>query len=250
MLSISHRGYCREVVENTWEAFEQAQSLGIDGIETDIRLTSDGQLVLFHDRRLADGRAVSDLSHMELCKAMGAQVPALVETLQRFDSLLWVLELKDQSATEPLVHALRPLVANRQLLVISFWHDAMVEVRRQLDIECGVTVAHRPADFSSYPLRPWHTIVWKYEFVDPLLIQQSIAEGHRNFVYDVQGIDEHRRCYELGLDGIISDEPQLVAAGRPAFTSDSPAVPLPLPQAPATQANRPGPITELDSGLA
>ena len=51
-LLIAHRGLQRKAPENTLPAFQQALCAGADGVELDVRLTRDGQLVVFHDRRL------------------------------------------------------------------------------------------------------------------------------------------------------------------------------------------------------
>jgi glycerophosphoryl diester phosphodiesterase len=56
-LVIAHRGAWGIAVpnspaENTLEAFEAAIALGVDMIELDVRRTSDGQLVVFHDARV------------------------------------------------------------------------------------------------------------------------------------------------------------------------------------------------------
>ena len=51
-LIIAHRGDVSAAPENTLPAFRRALDLGADGIELDVRLTRDGELVVFHDRRL------------------------------------------------------------------------------------------------------------------------------------------------------------------------------------------------------
>jgi glycerophosphoryl diester phosphodiesterase len=220
MLTISHRGDCREAVENTIDAFDRALRLGVDGVETDVRMTADHQCVLFHDRQISDGRAVIELKYQELCEVAGCSVPTLEDALNWSDQLLWVLELKDSQATECFVEALKPFVASRRLLVISFLHNAITEIQRQMNVECAVSVTHRPTDFLTSQLSKWPTIVWRYEFVDQALIQESAATGHRNIVYHVKGIAEHRRCFELGVDGIITDEPGLVLASEASITAD------------------------------
>jgi glycerophosphoryl diester phosphodiesterase len=58
MLVISHRGYHKNVPENTLDAFQATPSLGVDGIETDVRLSRDGELILCHDRVSPDSRKV------------------------------------------------------------------------------------------------------------------------------------------------------------------------------------------------
>ena len=48
-LIIAHRGDVTNAPENTISAFQKALELGADGIELDVRLTKDDQLVVFHD---------------------------------------------------------------------------------------------------------------------------------------------------------------------------------------------------------
>ena len=49
----SHRGDRTHYPENTMSAFRYSVELGLDAIETDVRMTKDGQLVLMHDRDVA-----------------------------------------------------------------------------------------------------------------------------------------------------------------------------------------------------
>lgn len=48
----AHRGWCGKYPENTMEAFRAALDLGVDQLETDVRITKDGELVLIHDATL------------------------------------------------------------------------------------------------------------------------------------------------------------------------------------------------------
>ena len=69
----AHRGWSEAYPENTMEAFRAAAELGVDQIETDIRVTSDGELVLIHDEtveRTTDG-------HGKVCELTLAQIKAL-----------------------------------------------------------------------------------------------------------------------------------------------------------------------------
>jgi len=45
----AHRGWCSKYPENTMLAFRKAVEAGVDQIETDVRVTRDGELVLIHD---------------------------------------------------------------------------------------------------------------------------------------------------------------------------------------------------------
>ncbi|MCD7839927.1 MAG: glycerophosphodiester phosphodiesterase, partial [Erysipelotrichaceae bacterium] len=53
MKKLAHRGYSAYYPENTMEAFIQAYNKGFDGIETDVHMTLDGQLVLIHDEDIS-----------------------------------------------------------------------------------------------------------------------------------------------------------------------------------------------------
>lgn len=85
----AHRGWKSQYPENTMEAFEAALSLGVDQLETDVRVTKDGALVLMHDAtvdRTTNGcGAVNDLTFAEL-KALdagnGAKIPTLIEFME------------------------------------------------------------------------------------------------------------------------------------------------------------------------
>lgn len=45
----AHRGWCERYPENTMLAFKKAIEIGVDQIETDVRVSADGELVLIHD---------------------------------------------------------------------------------------------------------------------------------------------------------------------------------------------------------
>ena len=70
MLMMGHRGSPSMITENTLPSFQKSIDQGADGIELDIRLSKDGQLVVFHDvdlKRLSDrSENISDLSLTEL----------------------------------------------------------------------------------------------------------------------------------------------------------------------------------------
>jgi len=52
MLKIAHRGASGYELENSFAAFDKAVELGVDAIETDVRVTKDKKLVLIHDNRV------------------------------------------------------------------------------------------------------------------------------------------------------------------------------------------------------
>lgn len=216
MLLIAHRGYHAELPENTLAAFDAAVALGVDGIETDIRLSADGLPVLIHDRVLPNGIEVASLTRAELADRLGHDVPTLDEALERHCDVLWLLEIKARAALPATVSIVERFLETRRMMVISYWHTVAAEAARQVAVDCGVLVCHRPVDVGA--MHPaWQpgpggigTIVWNYEFVDDVAIEAARARGLKSFVYGVGPAADHQQCRIWGMDGVITDYPRHV----------------------------------------
>jgi glycerophosphoryl diester phosphodiesterase len=213
MLVISHRGLHHEIAENTLAAFQAAISLGVHGIETDVRLSADGQLVLCHDRVAPDGREVASLTREELAAVLGHPVPTLAEALDLPGDILWNIEIKAPWAFPEAVRLLEGHAKRERILVTSFWHSAIEEHSRSGGLRYGILFADRPASIDAYlttlrAIPRLTTVVWDYEILDPELLPVSSRHGIKTFIYGAHSIGEHARCRELGLDGVITDHPQ------------------------------------------
>jgi glycerophosphoryl diester phosphodiesterase len=144
MQVIAHRGASGYAPENTRVAFERAIAMGADAIETDVQLTADGELVLFHDttvERNSNGRGpladytlaelrLLDLGAWYAPEFAGERVLTLGELLDEFAARIpLVLELKDPRAAAPLVATL----SERRLLdraqVTSFYWTALLDAQ-------------------------------------------------------------------------------------------------------------------------
>ncbi|QNM14452.1 MULTISPECIES: glycerophosphodiester phosphodiesterase [Fusobacterium] len=70
--NFAHRGFSGKYPENTMLAFEKAIAEGVDGIELDVQLTKDGEVVIIHDEKIdrtTDGEGyVVDYTYEELSK--------------------------------------------------------------------------------------------------------------------------------------------------------------------------------------
>ena len=104
MLVLAHRGLHDDARENTLAAFAAAVAAGVDGIETDVRLSKDGVAVLVHDPKIGR-RKVSAMTHAEISRAAGHHVPSLAEALARFD-VLWNVEIKSRDAVDATIRTL------------------------------------------------------------------------------------------------------------------------------------------------
>ncbi len=95
-LLLGHRGVRESLPENTLSAFQAALDAELDGLETDVQRTRDGELVLYHDFALPDGRTLSALTHEELQEA-DPNIPTLeglLTLIRCYPGTLLNLELK------------------------------------------------------------------------------------------------------------------------------------------------------------
>ncbi|WP_051710288.1 glycerophosphodiester phosphodiesterase [Andreprevotia chitinilytica] len=215
MRLIAHRGLSRGAPENTLAAFAAALSAGFHGIETDLRLCADGEVVLFHDRLSPLGEPVASLTRRQLSQAAGYLVPTLSEALEAFPDTFWNLEIKTPAAAPAAFAEIAARGIEQQVLITSFRHEVVLMAAEHLDAECGFLIAHRPPALNTllYPAMPLprlRTVVWDYEALDPYLLNQANALGFRNFVYGALTEYEHALCREFGVHGLITDYPDFV----------------------------------------
>ncbi|MBI4369946.1 MAG: hypothetical protein HY547_06930 [Elusimicrobia bacterium] len=128
MKIFAHRGGAQTSAENTLDAVRRAAQMGADGVELDVQLSADGEIIIFHDddlRRLAhDNRLVSRLNFKELrqIKILDRhQIPHLHEVLELLNlhshiECFFDLHTASRSLTERLakeISALKPFVRER-----------------------------------------------------------------------------------------------------------------------------------------
>jgi glycerophosphoryl diester phosphodiesterase len=98
----AHRGARAHAAENTVEAFDLAERLGASGLESDVWLTADDQVVLDHDGVFRAGlrrRRIRNLARADL----PAHIPTLEEVLGRSGPLELSLDVKDPAAAGPTI---------------------------------------------------------------------------------------------------------------------------------------------------
>ena len=216
MLILSHRGYHANVPENTQEAFELALGLGVDGIETDVRLSADGVPILYHNRLAPDGREVASISHKELSRVVGYEVPALDHVINRWRDVFWNVEIKAPEALAATSSIVSQYKTATKFLISSFWHSVVKEFCQTVNVAGGILIAHRPLSLTSLlsDLRSdskLKTIIWEYETVDSEILHLADQEGIHSFVYGAITKDEHQRLRSLNIHGVITDHPELMS---------------------------------------
>ncbi len=241
----AHRGACAEVPENTLEAFARGLERGADAIETDVRLTRDGAVVVFHDptgaRTCGTGAAVAraDLAAVRrwdpgyaLTGADGAQpwvgrglrVPTLDEALAAFPDARFNVDIKDHDrrAVRRVVEVVLGHRAAARVLLTSV-DDRTVRRLRWLgypgDTGLGgagvlwALCAPRALLRRTPPRARALQIPDVFRGVDlarPSLIAKAHAAGLRVDYWTVNDPARARELVAAGADGIMTDDPRAI----------------------------------------
>ncbi|MHA7277015.1 glycerophosphodiester phosphodiesterase [Arthrobacter sp. HLT1-21] len=138
-LALSHRGFSLDGLENSMVAFAAAVELGFGYLEIDIRTTSDGVVVVFHDElldRVCDAAGpVADRTREELGAVLirGVEpIPTLEEVLTRWPAMKLNIDIKDDASVEPFVELVERFGAHDRVLVASFSDRRRLKVLKLL----------------------------------------------------------------------------------------------------------------------
>jgi glycerophosphoryl diester phosphodiesterase len=216
MLVLAHRGANRQAPENTVPAMVRALEVGADGVELDVHRTADGALAVRHDAETPAG-PVTALTRAELAVTL-PEVPVLEAVLDVCRGRLVNVEVKDPDprAVEALVALLEARGGTDMVLVSSFHLPTVDRVR---DLAPDV-----PSAFLSFGLDPLealdtarehghdalHPDVWTLLQNDPAEVAERAHEdGMQVNVWTVNEADQLLRLRDAGVDGVVTDVPDL-----------------------------------------
>ena len=223
-LVFAHRGGARIGPENTIAAFDRGLSAGADGLELDVRLSRDGRVVIHHDALLdRTTRARGPLNGRTAAELAELDVPTLAEVLARYPQTGIIIELKESGAAlaDAVVDDLRRANAVDRVCLGSFSLSALraaraaapeiatsgarFEVRIALYKSwCGLSPGRVPYRAFQVPETSGRTRV-----VSPRFVQLAHKAGVAVQVWTVDEPDDIRRLLDWGVDGIISDRPDV-----------------------------------------
>lgn len=230
---IAHRGASGHAPENTLAAFERAVELGATFIETDLHLTRDARFVAIHDRtleRTTNGRgAVRDFTLAQLReleaglwydrKYMGERIPTIEEILAfgRNHDVVFYLELKYEAAWgmhHALVGALRNPEDAARTIVISF-DPGTLEGLRKLDasIMTGLLTEENHPDAVGAALGVGaRQLCPRSSLITPEMVEQAHRSDLHVATWTVNRPEEMRSVMAAGVDGVMTDFPDLLLA--------------------------------------
>ena len=219
-LAFAHRGGAAHAPENSWTAFEHAVRLGYVYLETDVRATSDGRLVAFHDRtldRVTDARGpigarpYADVAAMRV--AGTEPIPLIEDLIGTYPDARFNIDLKDAPGISLLPEVLRRTDAWDRVCVTSF-SGARLRTFRGL-IDRPVCMAVSPASVAGVRCTPWmnprpgpqaHCAQVPRRVASKGFIRRAHALGLAVHVWTINDKSEMARLLDLGADGIMTDE--------------------------------------------
>lgn len=226
MVVYAHRGASQYMPENTFSSFYLGCWMGANGIETDVRKTRDGELVLFHDESLervtGEGGRISDYTYAELLNMRVRNIRSGTEDLiVKFEDFLrffsfrqlhFAIELKEPDTEEQVLRLLDAYDMREKTIVTSFAFDC---IKRVKDICPNYRVGHLADDFGDDEIRSMNEIGG--EQLCPKagrLTAEKVAKWH-SLGFDVRawGVSDTemmKKACACGVDGMTVNFPDLL----------------------------------------
>jgi glycerophosphoryl diester phosphodiesterase len=237
-LILAHRGASRRAPENTMAAFRLAAQLGADGLELDVQLTSDGEVVVMHDStlnrtsnghgRVLDwplaGLRVLDAGGWYAPEFAGEPIPTLAEVLHELGPRLVLnVELKTTlfggGLEAEVVRLVEDAGLGERVILSSFDPLALWRVRR-LNPHLATGLLYAP-DSPLYIRGRWLQALARPAALHPrwdTLDGPGVAAAHRQGLavrpWTCDDPDGLRRLIEWGVDAIITNVPDVALAVR------------------------------------
>jgi len=248
-LAIVHRGGAQEAPENSLAAFQRAVELGFTYLETDVHATADGALLAFHDAKLdrltdRSGR-IAELTYAEVARARigGTEpIPLMADLLASFPSTRFNIDPKAPGALRPLADLLRRSDALPRVNLGAFSDRRLGWLRTALGSELSSSLGPREVmrlrrvslrgGRTPFPLTARCVQVppslGRVPLVDRSFVEAAHDHGLPVHVWTIDEADAMERLLDLGVDGIMTDRPEVLRAvlvRRGQWSGELPSVP-------------------------
>jgi len=229
-IAFAHRGGHDVAPENTLAAFGHAASLGYRYLETDAHRTVDGVLVSFHDpdlnRTCGIDANIVEMTAAEVAEARvldprgeGHPIPLMADLFESFPEARFNIDAKSDEAVEPLADLVRRFDALDRVCLASFKLSRLRRLRSLLGPRLLTNIS--PSEVSA--LRTVGRLrgnAPRAAQVPPsmkgidVVNARFVANAHRIglpvHVWTINERAEIERLLDLGVDGIMTDETELL----------------------------------------
>lgn len=230
-IPFAHQGAHRDggPGENTMSAFEAAIDLGYRYVETDVHATSDGVLLAMHDDtldRVTDRKGTVEnmpWSEVRRARVQGTEpIPLLEDLLGLWPDVRVNIDPKHDAAVEPLVEVIRRTNAIDRVCIGAFSDRRLARIQALLGPRVCTSagprqVARLVAASRGLPSRKFTAACVQVPVRRgpvPLVTDRFVRTAHRFdmpvHVWTINDPDEMARLLELGVDGIMTDAPDVL----------------------------------------
>jgi glycerophosphoryl diester phosphodiesterase len=234
-LAIAHRGGAGLAAENTLAAFARSYALGVRYLETDVRVSADGVCVAFHDAtldRMIGRPGTVRTTPSRYLRRWG--VPTIAEVLLAFPDACFTIDVKDASAIAPLARALCDTNAAHRVCAAGAWDGWLAQLRDAVGPHLTTALGWRAlatllASAPTNVIPPWWHEPGRFAHLPARLMNRRLvgrarALGLRVITWTVNDPERMHRLLDAGVDGIITDRPDLlreVLIARDQWTAPS-----------------------------
>jgi len=231
--NFAHRGFCSRYPENTLLAFEKALAEGVDGIENDVQLTKDGEIIIMHDEsvdRTTNGAGwVKDLTlaqikELDASEKFGGQfgvqrVPTLREYLElvKDEPIVTNIEMKTgvfeyREMEQMLADMLREYKMEDRVLISTFNHFTIMRMKKIApELKYGFLAYDWRLDAGEYTQKhgvpcyhpDYHNLTWE-------VVEDLRSHGIEMNPYTVNDPEDIRDMIAKGVNSVITDCPDVV----------------------------------------
>jgi glycerophosphoryl diester phosphodiesterase len=228
VMVIGHRGAAGEAPENTLASFQLALTQGADGIELDIHLSKDGEIMVCHDPtidRTTNGNGyIVEMDAAEIKRYdaggwfseqyAGERIPTLAEVFDLVPEHIMInIEIKyayqGQLETQ-LLDFLRKRNRLDHVVISSFDHKCMQRIKEaEPSVNIGLLYVANLLDHAGYAktLSDVYSIHPHYQLIEKADVLNAKAAGLRTYPFTINVEEDFRKMLEFGVSGIITDFP-------------------------------------------
>jgi glycerophosphoryl diester phosphodiesterase len=225
MLKIGHRGARGYEPENTLISFKKAIDMHVDGIELDVHLSADGEIMVIHDEtvdRTTNGKGfVNQLSLPELKRLLINKehtVPTLTEVLDLVNQKCFVnIELKSYETADKVVDLIEKYISEKNwnynhFLVSSFDWNALQQVTfLNSEIPIGVlTDTDLELAFAFAKFIQAKSIHPYFHLLTPENTVRLQEKGLQVYPWTVNELEDIKKIKSYNVNGIITDFPDRI----------------------------------------
>ena len=233
MIVWAHRGFSSRYPENTMMAFEAARDAGADGIEMDVHLTKDGEVVVIHDENLLRTTGVdkmvgdctlSEITAIKASKTMSDKFDTYVPSFDEFCAFIKEsgmkanVELKTgviyyPGIEEKVASVVKKYGIEDKVIFSSFNPLSLVIMQRyHPESKMGFLfsnsinikhISHLAKEVAFSYLHP------DYKVISEEMLQETKACGLGINAWTINDPEEVKRLMAWGVEGTITNDPEM-----------------------------------------